>query len=74
MHLIMTVKDLKQIGKNIKAARAAKGMTQATMAKKCRITTNYYARIERGECQFTLVVLKRIVNNLSTTASQLLSF
>ena len=41
----MTTKDLKQIGKNIRIAREAKGMTQAEVARGCRITTNYYARI-----------------------------
>ena len=70
----MTAKDLKQIGKNIKAARKNKGMTQAEMAKRCQITTNYYARIERGECKFTLTILKRMVKNLKTTASQILPF
>ena len=74
MHLIMTAKDLKQIGKNIKMARETKGMTQAEVAKKCQITTNYYARIERGECRFTLIILKRMTKALDTTASLVLSF
>ena len=74
MHLIMTAKDLKQIGKSIKAAREARSMTQAEVAKKCQITTNYYARIERGECKFTLATLKQIVSTLKTQSSQILPF
>ncbi|MYB40181.1 helix-turn-helix transcriptional regulator [Candidatus Saccharibacteria bacterium] len=70
----MTAKELKQIGRNIKAAREAKGMTQAVVAKKCRITTNYYARIERGECQFTFTVLRRLVRTLDISSSQVLPF
>ena len=72
--LIMMTKDLKQAGKNIRAAREAKSMTQAETAKRCRITTNYYARIERGECQFTLTILKKLVKVLDLSASQILSF
>ncbi len=70
----MTTKDLKQIGKNIRIAREAKGMTQAEVAKGCRITTNYYARIERGECQFTLTILKKIVTTLNETSAKILPF
>ena len=70
----MTAKDLKQIGKNIRIAREAEGMTQAEVAKKCQITTNYYARIERGECQFTFAVLKKLVKALDVGSSQILPF
>ena len=74
MHLIMTAKDLQQIGQNIKAAREAKGMTQAEVAKNCRITTNYYARIERGECQFTFKTLKKILIVLGIRSSDIMPF
>ena len=70
----MTAKELKQTGRNIKIARENIGMTQAQTARKCHITTNYYARIERGECQFTLAVLKKIVKALDISSSQILPF
>ncbi len=66
--------DFKVIGKNMKVTREAKGMTQAEVAKRCKITTNYYARIERGERKFTIMTLKKVAKALDVKASQILSF
>lgn len=38
-----------ELGKNIKKARNKAGLTQAQVAEKAGIHTNYFARVERGE-------------------------
>lgn len=38
----------KDIAKIFREARERSGLTQAEVAKKAEISTNYYARIERG--------------------------
>ena len=70
----MTDAELKKIGRNIKKAREAKGLTQAEVAKACQITANYYARIERGERMLTLPTLKKVVGVLETPSSSILTF
>ncbi len=39
----------KEIGIKIKDIREKQGLTQDDLAKKARISANYYAKIERGE-------------------------
>lgn len=72
--IAMTEAELKKIGRNIKKAREARGLTQARVARMCRITTNYYARIERGERMVTLPTLKKVVVALRIKSSDLLTF
>ncbi len=38
-----------QIGKSLKKARKGLGLTQAQLAEKIGISSNYYSMIERGE-------------------------
>jgi len=45
----MTDKTSKQIAQNLKSVRLKHGLTQAALAKKAGINTNYYAKIERTE-------------------------
>lgn len=72
--IAMTEAELKKIGRNIKKARETKGLTQAEVAKMCRITTNYYARIERGERMVTMPTLKKIAMALDVKSSVILPF
>lgn len=45
-----TEKEIKQeLGDRLHAYREATGLTQAQVAAKSDVSTNYYARIERGE-------------------------
>jgi len=43
------MKSQKQIGKMLKKARKELGLTQAQVADKIGISSNYYSMIERGE-------------------------
>ncbi len=53
-----------QFGKILKSARLKSKMTQAQVAVKANITTNYYARIERGEVSPTVEVIDSVVKAL----------
>jgi len=53
-----------QFGKILKTARLKAEMTQAQVAEKAGITTNYYARIERGEVSPTVEVIDSVVKAL----------
>lgn len=57
-------KDLKALGKQIKEAREKKKMTQAQVAAKAGMNTNYYAVIERGEINPSYETLKKIAEAL----------
>ncbi|MDO8659484.1 MAG: helix-turn-helix transcriptional regulator [Candidatus Parcubacteria bacterium] len=57
-------KDLKNLGQKIKVAREKKKMTQAEVAEKAGMNTNYYAVIERGEINPSYETLKKIAEAL----------
>ena len=61
-HFYMESKN--QFGKILKKARRKAKMTQAQVALKADITTNYYARIERGEVSPTIEVVNAVVEAL----------
>lgn len=54
----------KKLAKLLKAARKKAKMTQAEVAEKAEIHTNYYARIERGEVNPTSDVLNSLAKAL----------
>lgn len=53
-----------QLAKILKKARTKAKLTQAQVAEKADITTNYYARIERGEVNPTVDVVDSIAKAL----------
>jgi transcriptional regulator with XRE-family HTH domain len=71
----MSTQTIKKIGKAIKVARLAKGMTQADVAKKASIGLNRYAIVERGEAEnITINKLEKIVKALGIKGSDIISF
>lgn len=54
----------KKLAKLLKVARKKAKMTQAEVAEKAEIHTNYYARIERGEVNPTSDVLNSLAKAL----------
>ncbi len=54
----------KKLAKILKAARKKAKLTQAEVAEKAEIHTNYYARIERGEVNPTSDVLNFLAKAL----------
>lgn len=52
------------LGRHIKLARENRGLTQADVAKKSKMTVTYYAMIERGEVNPSLEKIKSIAKVL----------
>lgn len=67
-------KDKQIMGQKLKQIRENKKMTQADVAAKANITINYYARIERGEENPSLEVLKGLTTALKVKSSNFLPF
>lgn len=71
----MSIGTIQIIGKKLREARHAKGMTQAEVAKKAGIGTNRYAVVERGEAEnMTLNKLEKIVKALGVKGSDVIPF
>ena len=64
----------KKAGLKLKAARKKKNMTQAEVAKKAGLGTNYYACIERGEENPSGNKLESIFKVLGVKSSKILPF
>ena len=58
---------IENIAKQLKEARAKARLTQAQVAEKSDITTNYYAMIERAEANANSDILGRIAKALKIT-------
>ncbi len=63
-----------KIRKNLKAARLKAELTQKDLAKKIGVHVNYYARVERGEEDPSLEVLKKLTKILKIKSSDILQF
>jgi transcriptional regulator with XRE-family HTH domain len=64
--------DYKELGKRIKAARLAAGMTQEKLAEKINLSSGHCAHVERGTTKVSLSALVAIANALNTTTDKLL--
>ena len=65
---------VKTVAKNLKKIRLSKHLTQAELAKKAGITSNHYARIERGESIPTVTTLAALAKSLKAHSSKILPF
>jgi len=62
----------KELGKKIRLARKAKGLSQDMLALICQIDRSYMGRIERGEVNVTVEKLYQIAENLGCDPAKLL--
>ena len=69
-----STKLAQQIGEKIKRIREQQGLTQDIAAKKAALSTNYYARVERGDANATIEALQRITQALRVKSSDILPF
>ena len=69
-----TKKSSIQIAKRLKQSRSSQNLTQAALAKKAGISTNYYARIERGDTGISVAILESLVRALKVKSSDILPF
>ena len=60
------------LGKNIRAQRKAKGLSQDALALLCKIDRSYMGRIERGEVNLTVEKLYCIADILECEPGTLL--
>lgn len=70
----MTDKASRQIADNLKKFRQRKSLTQAELAKKAGINSNYYAKIERGELRPSIETLEKIIKALGVKSSDIFPF
>jgi transcriptional regulator with XRE-family HTH domain len=62
----------RQIGMKLKTLREEKRLSQATLAKKARITREYVNRLEAGRYDPTVGVLQRLAKALGVPVARLL--
>jgi len=65
---------LKKLGKRIATIRKEQGITQVGLAYSCDIEKQNMRRIEAGNTNPTVLMLKRISVNLGMSVSELLDF
>jgi len=65
---------LSYIADHLRQARQKQRLTQADVAEKAGISTNFYARIERGETGTSILILESIIKALKTKSSNILPF
>ena len=65
----MLQERLKILGNRIRELREEKKLTQAQLAEKANLSTNYFGEIERGESQATLESLFGIMDALEVNPS-----
>jgi len=70
----MTDKTTKDIAKNLKQVRLAKGLTQIELADKAGINSNAYAKIERAERNPSLDTLEKLIKALGIKSSDVFPF
>ena len=71
---ILSMYTNKVIGNKLKKARLKLRLRQVDLAKKAKINSNYYAKVERGEAIPTLTTLKKILKALGVNSSEILPF
>jgi transcriptional regulator with XRE-family HTH domain len=72
----MTTPDstTRKVAKKLKALRLNRKFTQADIAEKAKMSTNYYAKIERGEVRPSVDIYERLAKALKVTASDIFPF
>ena len=66
------MKDLKQIGMNIRLLRTEKEMTQERLAAEAGVERSYMGGIERGQRKFSVVILIKVARALGCKPAKLL--
>lgn len=65
---------LKQFGRNVKAERVRKGLSQEILAEKMSVNREYISRIERGLQNMSLLKITELANYLNADIHDLLKF
>ncbi len=70
----MTDKTSKYIASKLKEHRLKRDLSQANLAKKAGMNSNYYAKIERGEIKPSVTTLEKIIKALNAKSSDIFPF
>ncbi|WP_439602491.1 helix-turn-helix domain-containing protein [Devosia sp.] len=62
-----------RFGLNVRAARSQRGLTQAKLAKRARVSGRYLREIEHGRANVRLPVVERIAAALWRTPGELIA-
>ncbi len=57
-------RSLVRLGRNLRAAREARGWSQEELALKCGVHRTYVGAVERGEYNVTILTLRKMVKTL----------
>lgn len=68
----MQIIDYAGIGRRIRAARKAQGLTQEAASERCDITAAYYGNIERGDKKMSVETLAKVSKGLKISVDHLL--
>ena len=60
-----------KVGKNLKEARLAKGLTQKEIAAEFRFTQQQYSRFESGVCELNYEQMIKLCNRYDVTPNEL---
>ena len=74
MWLDMDSKATKKTAGNLKRIRLEKGLSQADLADKAGINSNYYSKIERSDLKPSIDVLGKIAKALKVKSSDIFPF
>ncbi|WP_317898922.1 helix-turn-helix domain-containing protein [Aurantibacillus circumpalustris] len=66
-------KYLKALGNHIAVLRKKRGLTQVQLAKKLGTEHPQIGRLERGETNATIIILRKIAKELNINVSELVS-
>ncbi len=65
---------LKQFGRNVKAERIRKGLTQEALAEKIGVNREYISKIERGTANMSLKKIVSLTNFIGADIKDILKF
>ena len=65
---------LKQFGRNVKAERIRKGLTQEALAEKIGVNREYISKIERGTANMSLKKIVNLTNFIGADIKHILKF
>jgi len=70
----MSDKTTDSAAKKLRKLRQEKGLSQALLAEKAGINSNYYSKIERGELKPSLETYEKIAKALKVKSSDIFPF
>lgn len=65
---------LKQFGRNVKAERIRKGLTQEALAERMNINSEYISKVERGMANMSLKKIAELADYIGADINDLLRF